>query len=232
MARGTQFLQLVTMLRAELGRSTSPALGVADVPTLKQVINRVYETLYEKPVWPHLRAEFAKITLSAGQRYYDMPALLNSDGVEKAVVWWSGEPYPLGKGIGFEEYAAYDSTIDERNSPAAKWDIRWTGAADQIEIWPVPADDQQTLQFIGRTKFARLVNDADICRLDDNLVVLSAAAAIAVSRKSNDAAMFAGDAKMRFDDLLANGHATDDTTRMGLGGMAPQAYTQVVVRVR
>lgn len=232
MARGTQFLQLVTMLRAELGRSTSAALGVADVPTLKQVINRVYETLYEKPVWPHLRREFAKIPLSAGQRYYDMPALLDSDGVEKTVVWWSGEPYPLRKGIGFEEYAAYDSTIDERNSPAARWDIRWTGTGDQIEVWPIPADNEQTLQFIGRTKFTRLVNDVDTCRLDDTLVVLQAAAAIAVSRKSNDAAMFSADAKSRFDDLLSNGHAADETTRMGLGGHEASAYTQVVVRVR
>lgn len=232
MARGTQFQQLVTMLRAELGRSTNAALGVADVPALKQVINRVYETLYEKPVWPHLRREFGKIALAAGQRYYDMPALLDSDGVEKAVVWWNGEPYPLRKGIGFEDYAAYDSTIDERNSPAAKWDIRYTGTTDQIEIWPVPADNQQTLQFIGRTKFTRLVNDADLCRLDDTLVVLKAAAALSVSRKSNDAAMFSADAQGRYDDLLANGHAADETPRMGLGGLEPQAYTQVVVRVR
>lgn len=232
MARGTQFLQLITMLRAELGRSTSAALGVADVPTLKQVINRAYETLYEKPVWPHLRREFAKISLAAGQRYYDMPAQLDSDGVERAVVWWSGEPYPLRKGIDFAQYAAYDSTIDERNSPAAHWDIRWTGSADQIEIWPIPADNEQTLQFIGRTKFTRLVNDIDTCRLDDTLVVLTAAAAIAVSRKSNDAAMFAADAKARYDDLLANGHAADETPRMGLGGMDPPVYSQVVVRVR
>lgn len=232
MARGTQFLQLVTMLRAELGRSTSPALGVADVPALKQVINRVYEGLYEKPVWPHLRREFAKIPLAAGQRYYDLPAQLDSDGVERAVVWWSGEPYPLGKGVDFSHYAAYDSTIDERNSPAARWDIRWTGVKDQIEIWPIPADNQQTLQFVGRTKFAKLVNDDDVCRLDDSLVVLKAAAAIAVSRKSNDAAMFAADAESRFSDLLANGQAADDTVQMGLSRAEPDAYTQVVIRVR
>lgn len=230
MARGTQLLQLITMLRAELGRSTSPALGVADVPTLKQALNRAYETLYKKD-WQHLRREFAKITLSAGQRYYDLPALLDSDRVEKTVVWWNGEPYPLKKGIGFEQFAAYDSTIDERNSPAARWDIRFTGTVEQIEIWPVPADNQQTLQFIGKSKFTRLVNDIDTCRLDDNLVVLHAAARLAVARKSNDASLFAADAKELLDELLANAADTDEPANMAGTIREPAVYTQVVVRV-
>lgn len=230
MARGTQLLQLITMLRAELGRSTSPALGVADVPTLKQALNRAYETLYKKD-WQHLRREFAKITLSAGQRYYDLPALLDSDRVEKTVVWWNGEPYPLKKGIGFEQFAAYDSTIDERNSPAARWDVRFTGTVEQIEIWPVPADNQQTLQFIGKSRFTRLVNDIDTCRLDDNLVVLHAAARLAVARKSNDASLFASDAKELLDELLANAADTDEPANMAGTIREPAVYTQVVVRV-
>lgn len=231
MARGTQLLTLITMLRAELGRSTSPALGVADVPTLKQALNRAYETLYKKD-WQHLRREFAKITLSAGQRYYDLPTLLDSDRVEKAVVWWNGEPYPLCKGIGFEHFAAYDSTIDERNSPAARWDIRFTGTVEQIEIWPVPADNQQTLQFIGKSKFTRLVNDIDTCRLDDNLVVLHAAARLAVARKSNDASLFAADAKELLEELLSNAADTNEPANMAGTMREPDVYTQVVVRVR
>lgn len=231
MARGTQFLQLVTKLRAELGRSTSPALGVADVPTLKHAINRAYGTLYKKD-WQHLRTEFAKIPLAAGQRYYDPPALLDSDRVEKTVVWWSGEPYPICKGIGFEHYAAYDSTLDERNSPAMRWDVRWTGVADQIEIWPIPADNQQSLQFVGKTKFTPLVNDIDTCRLDDDLVVLHAAARLAVSRKSNEAAMFAADAKELLEELLGNASSTDEPANMAGRPKDAAAYTQVVVRVR
>lgn len=231
MARGTQFLQLVTMLRAELGRSTSTALGVADLPALHQAINRAYATLYLKD-WQHLRREFPKIGLAAGQRYYDMPAQLDSDRVERTVVWWNGEPYPLCKGIGFEHYAAYDSTIDERNSPAARWDVRFTGTTDQIEIWPVPADNQQTLQFVGKTKFARLVNDIDVCRLDDDLVVLHAAARLAVSRKANDAAMFASDASALLEELLGNASSTDEPANMAGSPKDPAAYTQVVVRVR
>jgi hypothetical protein len=233
MARGVQLLQLTTRLRAELGRSTSAALGAADVPTLHQAINRAYETLYERPVWPHLRREFAKISLAAGQRYYDPPAEMDTDGVERAVVWWSGHPYPLTRGISFEQYSAYDSTIDERTSPASRWDVRWTGVTDQIEVWPIPSDNNQRLQFIGRTKFTRLVNDDDLCRLDDVLVVLHAAVTLAMGRKGNDAAMFQAAAQQRYEDLLANGHAADPVTRIGLGpGFEPELPSQVVVRVR
>lgn len=230
MARGTQFLPLVTMLRAELGRSTSPALGVADLPTLKQALNRAYEMLYRKR-WPHLRTEFAKITLSAGQRYYDPPAQLDTDRVEKAVVWWSGEPRSLKKGIDFEHYQAYDSTIDERNNPACRWDVRWTGTKDQIEIWPIPADNYQELQFIGQAKFARLVNDIDVCRLDDNLVVLTAARGLAVSRKDNAAALFQADAQALLDELLGNAADSDDVMTMSGCPDKPEVYNQVVVRV-
>lgn len=231
MARGVSLLNLVTRLRAELGRSTSPALGSADVPTLHQAINRAYETLYKKD-WQHLRREFPKIDLAAGQRYYDLPDALDSDRVESVVVWWSGEPYPLKKGIGFEHYAAYDSTNDERNSPAARWDIRFTGTTDQIEIWPIPADNNQDLQIIGKTKFARLVNDTDTCRLDDNLVILHAAARIAVARKSNVTPIFAADAKELLEELLGNAQSTDEPANMAGRPSDPSVYTQVVVRVR
>jgi hypothetical protein len=231
MARGTQFLQLITALRAELGRSTNASLGVADVPALKQAINRSYQTLYRRD-WQHLRREFPKIALSAGQRYYDLPALLDADRIEKTVVWWNGEPYPLAKGIGFEHFAAYDSTIDERNSPAGRWDIRFTGVKDQIEIWPIPADNHQTLQFIGKTKFTPLVDDIDVCLLDDDLVVLHAAARLAVARKSNDATLFAADAEKLLEDLLGNAASTDEPANMAGAPRDPGVYTQVVVRVR
>lgn len=231
MARGTTFLQLVTQLRAELGRSTTASLGVADIPMLQQAINRAYGTLYNKD-WQHLRREFTKINLAAGQRYYDPPELLDADRIEKTVVWWNGEPYPLCKGIDFEQYAAYDSTIDERNNPAARWDLRFTGTTEQIEIWPVPADNQQKLQFIGKTKFSRLVNDSDVCLLDDDLVVLHAAARVAAGRKSNEAPLFEADAKALLSQLLGNAASTDAPSNMAGVTREPSAYTQVVVRVR
>src|SRR5690606_40887273 len=56
-----QFSQLVTDLRAELERASEPAIAVADSATLRQKINRVYETLYAGYDWPHLERVFDAI---------------------------------------------------------------------------------------------------------------------------------------------------------------------------
>lgn len=234
MARGTQFLQLVTMLRDELGRSNSVAVGVDDLPSLKQTINRVYESLYDEYDWPHLRQVFPKITLGAGQRYYNLPAQLDYDRIEQAVVWYSGEPHQIIRGIGFEEYEGYDSEKGERSEPALRWDIRWTGAAEQLEIWPVPSSNDQKLQFTGITKFDRLVNDNDLCLLDDNLVVLFCAAELLARQKSQDARGKLEQAQQRLYRLKGRSQAGGRMIRMGLGNNSGQVLLsgKAVVRVK
>lgn len=187
MARNVQFLSLVTRLRNELRRSSDVAVSSSDVAELKQVINRNYETLYADYDWPHLRTVFDKVPLSAGQYHYDFPSTLDPERVEDVVVWFNAQPLPLDRGINFDDYAVHDSAEDERADPAQKWDVRWTGSATQYEVWPIPDTSEQEIQFIGIKKFERLVNDSDLCRLDDNLIVAFSAAEIAAAQESKDA---------------------------------------------
>ena len=157
MARGTQFLSLITDLRAELRRSSSVAVGVDDLDSLKQVLNRVYQTLVMQYNWPHLRIMFKVVSLAAGQRYYDFPTgawsgatvKLIYERVIRAAVTYSGQVQDIERGIDFEEYASYNSDDDERAEPALRWDVTWTGTADQIEIWPIPNTNDQKLHFQG-----------------------------------------------------------------------------------
>lgn len=174
MARGTQFSVLVSRLRSELKRSNDVAVGVDDVPSLKETLNHVYSILYLQRDWSHLRKLFSK-PLTAGTRYYNLPSGLNTERIEVAAVYWGNLPTEIHRGIGFSEYAAFDSDEDERSDPVQKYDIRWTGTT-QIEVWPIPATNDQTLKFIGIQDAPRLVNDTDQCLLDDTLVVLAAAA--------------------------------------------------------
>ena len=176
MARGTQFSAIINRVKNETGRSDEVSIGIADLPRVKEAINTVYHALYLNHDWDHLRKVFARQTLSAGQRYYDFPAGLNLERIEHVEVWYSDIPHSVERGIGFEDYAVYDSENDERNEPALKWDIKWTGSSEQIEIWPVPSTNNQELQIIGLQDAPRLVNDDDLCLLDDTLVVLYAAA--------------------------------------------------------
>lgn len=218
MARRKQFTQLIADLRAELGRGSDPALNVSDLASLKRTLQRQYESLYADYDWPHLNVIADRITLEAGQRYYDFPDNMDYDDVESVAVWWGGKPYPIERGIGFDEYSTYDSESDERADPALKWDVRYIEPKEMCEIWPVPTSNDQALQFVGRLKFTQLVDDADLCLIDGDLVVLSAAVELLPSKevRAKLAAL-----QKRYARAKGNSKSGSGTIRLGLGA-APQ----------
>lgn len=187
MAYGTQLRQLVSRVRGEVMRSTSVSVGVDTLDALKDHIRSVQQELYDDYDWPHLRVMPYKV-LAAGQRYYDAPTEINLDRVEEVQAWWSGTPKPIRHGIGFDEYAQYDSDSDERADPVRAWDTRRTSTtATQIEVWPIPVSNDQKLQFRGLRPLRAMVEDDDTADLDDTLIVLFTAADIAAAQKSENA---------------------------------------------
>ncbi len=230
MARGTQLLQLVTMLRDESGRDDSVAVGVDETATLKQILRRVQNTLYEKHEWPHLETVFDRIPLQAGERYYDFPAEMNFDRIEDVAVWDGGVPRPITRGIGFEQYAIYDSENDVRADPALRWDVRWTGSKEQIEVWPVPASNNLSLQFIGTRKCRPLVANSDVADLDDHLIVLFAAAEL-LPKGSELAKLKFTLAVERLNDLKRNAARNRPVYRMGSGQVADHNKGRTFVSV-
>jgi hypothetical protein len=225
MARGTAFSELVIQLRNETGRSSDVNVGVDDLDALKQAINSVYSTLYDGNDWPHLRKSFTRIPLAAGQRYYDFPAGLNSERVEQVAVWFNDQPMIVTRGIGFEEYSLYSSIDDERSDPVTNWEVKWTGSSDQIEVWPLPSTNTQELQFIGIQAAPRLVNDVDLCLLDDTLVVLFAAAHV-LGEKAGKAKLATAQDKLKL--LKARGHSTPRYAVGTGGGVTAPAPTITV----
>jgi hypothetical protein len=232
MARRTQFLTLVSMLRSETKRADNVAVGVDDLTRMKYLINESYETLYDEHDWPHLRKIFDKITLSAGQRYFDFPTTLNYERIEDVKVWYSGLPHDVDRGIDVLDFATYDSTatVPVRAEPALKWDVRDTSGIPQFEIWPIPSSNSQTIQFTGIRKIDRLVNDIDLCLLDDYLVVLNAAASVVTNDDERKVLL----AKMR-DRLLRvkqRTHGASPITTLNGSPTDPAAKSRATVRVR
>lgn len=228
MARGTQFFTMVQMLRAELGRSTNVAVGVDDLATLKYALNKAAAQVADDYEWPHLRTEFAKIELQAGERYYDLPALLNYERIELVRVWWTGSPYKLSRGITLDNYLSYDSTADERSSPAMRWDVRNVDGDEQIEVWPIPSgDNDQQLQFIGQRKVAPMVNDADLCPLDDYLVIFKAAVGLDIKKSQYNQGQFAE----RLATLKSASQAESEDVVVGREPPQPTPFKNVVIRV-
>lgn len=218
MARGTAFSELITDLRNDLGRSPSASAGIDDLPGLKRAINRVYRMLYIQTDWKHLRKVFT-VPLAAGQRYYDLPSGLNLERIEQTWVDWSSVRVELVAGIDQDDMNAFDSDADtpERNDPPQKWDVRWNDPSDQIEIWPIPATDTQTLYFRGIQDAPKLVNDTDACLLDDDLVIMFAAAQLAKRQKSADADDLLAAAQGFLNTLRGRMRVHKTPVRMGLG---------------
>lgn len=228
MARGTAFSELLTRLRAETGRSTNVAVGVDDVDMLREILNATYQTLYMNHDWAHLKKRFARFTLNAGQQFYDFPTGLNSERVLHAVVWRDGIATPLARGITDDDYNAYDPESDERAEPAMKWDVVWTGTSDQLEFWPLPSTNEQEVQFTGIQAAPRLVADADKCLLDDDLVVLFAAAEV-LGEKDGKSKLSKAQEHLRL--LKARGKGGETDHRIGLGGYGLAEAPKVVIRV-
>lgn len=230
MARGKQFSQLVSALKAEIGRNNDPGVRASDLAQLKQVINQVYEQEYAAYDWPHLRTVFERIDLEAGSRYYDFPEDMDFDRMESVAVWFNDQPVKVVRGIGFEEYAAFDSEADVRSDPMERWDVRYSDDnTAQIEVWPIPASNDQELQFIGIQAFVALVDDSDICRLDDQLVILHAAQRL---DKDKDRIRARAITLARLDATLkGNSKSGSAPVRLGLGRRDPLESGKAVVRI-
>lgn len=233
MARGVMLRQLISDLREELRRANSPAAGPDDTGPLRRTINHVYSVVNIGYNWPHLHTIFPKMTMAAGQRFYDLPDGLDYERITDAKVWWNGIAEPLERGIDIEDYNAFDPDQNDRTSPALKWDVRFTGEREQIEIWPLPDDSAQSVQFVGYWKCAPLVDDTDICRLESEVIVLYAAAELlADDSPDKKAKLQLAQEMLRLTKIRATSGG-GKTYRLGADGEGvSRRPTEAVVRVR
>lgn len=229
MALRKQYSQLLSDLRAQLGRNNDPGVRASDLAQLQETISQVYEQEYLGYDWPHLRQVFPLMPLAAGQQYYDFPTDMDFDRMESVVVWFNNLPVPLQRGIGFAEYATYNPALNSRVDPVIKWDVRFVTNKEQLEFWPLPASNNQNVQFIGIRKFADLVNDSDQCLIDDNLVVLSAAQLLDKDKNrlvARDKAL-----TMLVSQLKSRAKSASPTIRLGLGKVDEPVVNRAVVRI-
>lgn len=218
MAIGVQFSAILTNLRAETRRSTDVSVNVDDNDSLKRSINGVYRTLAQNYDWPHLRVVFPKITLSAGQRYYDYQTGFNPDRVLASVVWLGSTTGAIERGVDFDQYGFLDSDADQRADPVQRWDTAFdvTSGKPQIELWPIPASDGGFIQFEGYWEPQPLVADSDPCLLDDELVLLFAAARQLGAQGAKDTPIKLSEAQGYLLKLQQRGKAVSAPAQMGL----------------
>lgn len=231
MARKQQLLKLIADLRAETGRTQNVAVGVDEVENLKILLQRTQETLYDSHDWSFLNVE-RSISLANGQRYYDFPSDLNNDRIQQVSLKYNSVYHHLERGIGPNEMNAYDSNDDERNSPSMRWDIRDTGVKEQMEIWPIPNNDNDRVHLWGTKALSPLIEENDRADLDDRLIVLFAAAELLARQKSGDAEGKLALARQRLMDLQANDSKPSEMIAIGSQSNSNTLYqtgTRVIV---
>jgi hypothetical protein len=133
MATGVTLSKLVKDLRAECGHSLAVAQGQATEETLRYMLERQQEELYEGYEWAFLKIHRA-IPSQAGERYYNYPADLPFERVTH--VWGHTKDgtdwMAVSKGIDPTMYALINSDKGQLSWPPRHWDHH--AETNQIEL--------------------------------------------------------------------------------------------------
>src|ERR1700749_4938110 len=215
------------MLRGELGRATAVAVGVDDAEGLKTKLRARQELLYDDYDWPFLRERFKK-PLFWTERYYDMPIGLNLERIEECHIWFGNLPRPIERGINERDYAYFNSDNGIVADPVLKWDVTAINGPAQIEVWPVPASDNQFLIWRGIRNLNPLVADDDRADLDDQLIVLLTAAEIMEKQGSASAGTLKKLANGRLVSMRARARGAGQRYRLGMGAVNPGRPNKIV----
>lgn len=186
MTRGVTTLEeMVKNLRMHTRRSPDPNFGQGEEESLKRLLRDVQYFLYWDFDWPFLNVR-RDITMQDGQRYYDVPNDIIFENIRNI----RGDGYnrwtEVSRGITMEHYNIYDSDEGEESSPVRRWDIIDAGnGKEQIEVWPMPDEDGETIRIDAVKGLDPLTSDNDTATLDDRLIVFFAAAELLIGQDNN-----------------------------------------------
>lgn len=222
MARGTTLGQLVEDLRAEAGHALQPALGASTRDVLINVLRRQQKRLWEDYSWPFLRVS-RDVPVQAGLRYYNIPTNLTYERIERVEFKYGDRWQKLEYGIGLEHFNQYDSDLGIRSYPVYRFREAENG---QIEVWPVPSENGSSttglIRFTGIRNLNSFTADADRADLDDQLLVLFAAAEVLARQKTNDASSKLAQAQAHYARLKARNSKSEPFV---MGADEPKGYT-------
>lgn len=215
MARGQTLGELVTQLRIATRHDSNPSLSQSMEPIFQQTLKDTQERLFDEFDWPFLYVTRDK-SLEAGQRYYDLPDDMNLERLSKVDVRFADTWLPVERGINLNCYNIHDSDSDQRSDPVIRWDVVDTGDGEQIEVWPIPVSASR-LRFRGTRNLKPLVSQTDRADLDDQLIVLFAAAEILGGAKNDLAKLKLQQANKRLEVL--RGRTTTKRNRLARLGL-------------
>lgn len=200
MPTGTALSVLRRMVNAECGEEMDETISPALVSVWNQLLNN--QQIFLDNQHGYLRGK-VRVQLSAvvGQQYYDLPSGVDYDRLEKPVFTnITVFRYPMGFGIGQEEYNVFNSTLGITGSPCMRWDLVNVSGSFKIELWPIPAIPQ-TIEIAGLLPLVQMTADTDVCVIDDMALVLFTAVTYLARKGAGDTRAVAAKAKSYLDSL-------------------------------
>lgn len=217
---------IVDATRDEAGYHPSSASTSQVDPRIKSRVIRTQRVLYTKFNWPALNTLEA-IPILVGERFYDVPARSNLFKAADVYALWNLQPIPLTRGIGVEEYAAYDSERNEGSDPLRRWDLRRTDTGTQIEFWPIPLT-ATSVRISSRLPIQPFSLETDVSTLDATLISMFAAAALMEDDKADGAASMRANAQEYLVALQAEQASLRTPVSFGEQKVSPRGVQSVV----
>ena len=220
MALRTTFGQLVEMLRDECKISSNSSRGSDHLAYLQRLIKRHYESLVDEYEWSFLKVDrgAAQKVLEAGERYYDFPIEMSVQDTIKAFHFYGNVWVELQYGIEFSHYNQLNPDMDQRSDPQLRWQIK---DGKQFEVWPLPASNGNLVEFTGMRAAEALTSNTSRADMDDQLIVLYAAAEVKEDQKQGTGLVKAQAASRRLSQMREKYGGGRRRVRMGMGQQGP-----------
>lgn len=210
---GVSLADLRLELYAETNQSLNPAHGLNIKDTYDHQLRRTQLEQWRMFQWPHLRL-YKDVAIGQGQRYYNYPAGLPFDAIDKIWRKENDNWYPVDYGITPDTYSVAGGE-NTQQWPPRRWrnvasynsTTQRTDPMSQFEIWPIPSQAGM-MRVEGQAPVNPLVDDSDTCVIDSTLIVLFAAAEILANQESEGAGIKLQKAQQYQRKLMTNLGAT------------------------
>lgn len=225
MATGNTLANVLSMVKAETGKSLAASATAAD-QQLYQMIENQQIGLADKYDFA-TQAHWWDVNVTTGNRFVNVPSVNELAAtmvinLRRPIVLsrqWNAIWVLLDEGIKNSDYNYLNSDLNVMLDPVQKW--RLNGSAT-FEIWPLPAGPQK-IRFNGQGVVSTLRNTGSFdptktLDLDDLLVTYFTAARILTKEKQADAEVMLGFATTRLAELRAAEPHSTERVVIGKGG--------------
>ena len=222
MGEVAQLSELIERVQIEASLALGATFGISQRTHIIGLLNRVQRDLARDRDWDELKTHVVIPTV-IGTDTYSIPNTMNFEGMETLHSRDGTSLVKMKLGFGPRELASIDP--DTTNEwPITRWRLSPLSVSD-FEVWPNPSL-VGSIDIEGQKKPALLVDDADFCTLDADVLALRVAGQLLAKSSPREADLKFANADRAILSLLARQGATKGESITLGGGLRRQFVDQ------